>query len=207
MKKQSVCVSLMLIAALIAGCGGAPASSTPQPAGTIAPVVDTSAIKSDGKLQPQQFSTLSFATGGEVAEVLVKEGDTVKANDVIARLRSDSQQAAVARAQAGVAVAGANLAQYQEQVQLLIIAAEADVRSAQAQVAAAFAQNNDRAAMASAVTALAQATANQQQAHNQRDKTDRIEIEARADVHPADDRPSQGRADRGRRVSLACCNL
>ncbi|HET7375736.1 MAG TPA: biotin/lipoyl-binding protein, partial [Anaerolineae bacterium] len=164
MKKQSVCVSLMLIATLIAGCGGAPASSTPQPAGTIAPVVDTSAIKSDGKLQPQQFSTLSFATGGEVAEVLVKEGDTVKANDVIARLRSDSQQAAVARAQAGVAVAGANLAQYQEQVQLLINAAKADVQSAQAQVAAASAQNNDRAEMASAVTALAQATANQQQA-------------------------------------------
>ena len=164
MNKQSVCVSLMLIATLIAGCGGAPASSTPQPAGTIAPVVDTSAIKSDGKLQPQQFSTLSFATGGEVAEVLVKEGDTVKANDVIARLRSDSQQAAVARAQAGVAVAGANLAQYQEQVQLLIVAAEADIRSAQAQVAAVFAQNNDRAALASAETALAQATANQQQA-------------------------------------------
>ncbi|HZY44151.1 MAG TPA: HlyD family efflux transporter periplasmic adaptor subunit, partial [Anaerolineae bacterium] len=99
-----------------------------------------------------------------VLELLVKEGGAVKTGDVIARLRSDAQQTAVARAEAGVAVAKANLAKYQEQLPQLIASAEADVRSAQAQVASASAQNNDQAALASAQAALALATANQQQA-------------------------------------------
>ncbi len=164
MKKLNALISLVLVMTLITACGGAPANSTPTPNATVLPVQNNLSIKADGKLQPMQFANLSFATSGEVLEVLVKEGDTVKANDIIARLRSDSQQAAVARAEAGVAVARASLAKYQEQLPQLIAAAEADVRSAQAQVASALAKNNDQAALGSAQAALALATANQQQA-------------------------------------------
>jgi multidrug resistance efflux pump len=162
--KHFAIVNLILIVALLAACGGAPASVTPAPNATLPPVIDNSRLKADGKLQPLQFANLSFATSGEVLEVLVKEGDAIKANDVIARLRSDSQQTAIVRAEAGVAVAKASLAKYQEQLPQLIASAEADVRSAQAQVAAALATKNDQAPIAAAEAALAQATVNQQQA-------------------------------------------
>jgi multidrug efflux pump subunit AcrA (membrane-fusion protein) len=163
-KKIFTIANLILTAALIAACGGAPNTVTPAPNATLPPVIDNSSIKADGKLQPIQFANLSFATGGEVAEVLIKEGAAVKANDVIARLKSDAQQSAIKRAEAGVAVAKANLAKYQEQLPHLIASADADVRSAQAQQAAATAQKNDQTAIAAADAALAQANALQQQA-------------------------------------------
>ena len=116
MKKVLVIVSLTLLATWMAACGGGPAPAAPTPGATLPPgtvlppVIDNAAIKSEGKLEPAQSANLSFAASGEVTEVLVKEGAAVKANDLIARLRADAQQAAVARAEAGVAVAQASLA-------------------------------------------------------------------------------------------------
>jgi multidrug efflux pump subunit AcrA (membrane-fusion protein) len=163
MKKSVIVIGFMLLAILVAACGGGPAPATPTPGAALPPVIDNAAIKAEGKLEPVQSANLSFATSGEVTEVLVKEGDTVKANDLIARLRADAQQAAVARAEAGVAVAKASLAKYQEQLPQLIASAEADVQSAQAQIAAASARRDNRASIASAEAALAQAVLNQKQ--------------------------------------------
>src|SRR3989304_3623095 len=115
MKKYVVVICFMLLATLIGACGGGPAPATPTPGAVLPPVIDNVAIKAEGKLEPAQSANLSFAASGEVTEVLVKEGDSVKANDLIARLRADAQQAAVARAEAGVAVAKAGHANYQEQ--------------------------------------------------------------------------------------------
>jgi HlyD family secretion protein len=109
---------------------------------------------------------LSFVTGGEVAEVLVKEGDAVKGGDVIARVKSDAQQAAVARAEAGVASAKASEAKYIEQLPQQIAAAEADIQSAQAAIAAAAAQRNDPAALAGTEAALYQAKVQQRGAED-----------------------------------------
>ncbi len=167
MKKNAVIVSLLLLAALSAACGGGPSSVTPTPAATaLPPVKANDASGTAGKLEPAQSANLSFATGGEIAEVLVKEGGAVKANDVIARLRSDAQQAAVARASAGVVLAQANLAKYREQLPQQIAAAQAEVQAAQAQVAAASAKRNDQAASAAAQAALSQAVVNQKQMQN-----------------------------------------
>ena len=166
MKKYVVIMSLILLATMIAACGGGPASVTPTPAATLQPVTDNAAINATGKLEPVQSANLSFAIGGEVAEVLVREGDIVKAGDVIARLRAGSQHAAVARAEAGVAVAKAALAKYQEQLPQWIAAAEAGVQSAQAQIAVAAAKQDDRVALAAAEAALAQAVVNQKQAQD-----------------------------------------
>lgn len=148
---------------LLAACGGTP-TVTPPP--TIAPVKDSAATKAEGKLMPQQFADLSFSAGGEVAEVLVKEGDAIKAGDVIARLKSDAQQAAVARAQAGVAAAKANEAKYVEQLPQQIAAAEAEIRSAEAQIAAGSAKQNDPAAIAAAEAAVYQAQVSQRAAED-----------------------------------------
>jgi len=113
--KKLVLLVLIGIGLVLTGCS----SNTPVVAATptvVAPVKDNSAIKAEGKLEPVQSVKLSFAAGGEVAEVLVKEGDMVKAGDVIARVKSDAQQAAVTRAEAGVAAAKASEAKYIEQL-------------------------------------------------------------------------------------------
>ncbi len=149
---------------LMAACGGTP--TTPAAPPPIAPVKDSAAIKAEGKLQPPESVDLSFATGGEVAEVLVKEGDAVKAGDVIARVKSDAQQVAVARAEAGVAAAKADEAKYLEKLPQQIAAAEADIGSAQAEIAASSAKQNDPAAIAAADADVYQARVSQQAAED-----------------------------------------
>ncbi len=163
-KAMSLIFSLSAILLLAACGGGSPTATAAAP--TMAPVKDNSAIKAEGKLQPVQSVNLSFVTGGEVAEVLVKEGDTVKAGDVIARVKSDAQQAAVARAAAGVAAAKASEAKYREQLPQQIAAAEAEIRSAEAQIAAATAKQSDPAAIAAAEAAVYQARLSQQAAED-----------------------------------------
>jgi multidrug efflux pump subunit AcrA (membrane-fusion protein) len=146
----------MILAVFAAACGGAPAAATPTPT-ALPPVVDAAGTTAEGNVEPLQYANLSFAIGGEVAEVSVKEGDTVKAGDVIAHLQSDAQQAAIAQAEAGVAAAKANEAKYQEQLPQQIAAAQADIQSAQAQIAAASARRSNQAEIAAAEAALTQA--------------------------------------------------
>ena len=164
MKRAPFLMMLVGVCVSLAACSGAPAAATATP--VIAPVKDSAAIKAEGKLQPLLSVDLSFASGGEVAEVLVKEGDTVKAGDVIARVKSDTQQAAVARAEAGVAAAKADEAKYLEQLPQQIAAAEAEIRSAEAQIAASSAKQNDPAAISAAEAAVYQARVSQQAAED-----------------------------------------
>ena len=63
----------------------------------------------EGRLLPVQSASLSMPVSGIVAEVLVHEGDTVKAGEVILRLRNEQPQAAVAQAEAALAGAQAGL--------------------------------------------------------------------------------------------------
>ena len=160
--------SLIILAGLsllLAACGGTPTVGAVTPTAP-APVKDSSNIKAEGELQPVQFVNLSFVSGGEVAEVLVKEGDTVKAGDVLARVKSDLQQSAVARAEAGVAAAKASEAKYIEQLPQQIAAAEAEIQAAQAAIAGTAARRNDPAAIAGAEAALLQAQMKQQGAED-----------------------------------------
>jgi len=87
---------LPVLALLVAACG---APTTPTPA-ALPPVVDNLAVVADGRLLPAQSLDLSFAAGGQVAQVLVAEGDTVAAGALIAQLKSSqSLQAQVSTAQ------------------------------------------------------------------------------------------------------------
>jgi multidrug efflux pump subunit AcrA (membrane-fusion protein) len=164
MKRAFFLIVLVGVSTLLAACGGTPA--TPAATPTIAPVKDNSALKAEGKLKPVQSVNLSFVTGGEVAEVLVKEGDAVKPGDVIARVKSDAQQAAVVRAEAGVAAAKASQAKYMELLPQQVAAAEAEIRSAEAQIAASSAKQNDPAAIAAAEAAVYQARVSQRAAED-----------------------------------------
>lgn len=157
---------LILIAALsslLAACGSAAASTNVQ-----SPAVarTSNSLVVEGKLQPVQSVQLSFGLSGEVAQVLVQEGDVVKAGDVIARLNSDTLQAAVAQAEAALALAKANQASLPQQ----IADAQAAVRAAQAQLATAAANRNSSADLIKAEAALAQAKYAQQQAETAHNK-------------------------------------
>ena len=86
---------------------------------------------------------VEFAQAGNVDELLVKEGDAIKAGDVIARLSAPELQANLAQKQAAVKVAEASLAQLTAPAREEDIrAAQEAVNSAQASVAEATAQRD-----------------------------------------------------------------
>jgi HlyD family secretion protein len=62
------------------------AQASPEPA---APAVQANAAASlslDGNLEPRQWVNVGFSQGGEIAQLLVKEGDDVQAGQALARL-------------------------------------------------------------------------------------------------------------------------
>jgi HlyD family secretion protein len=90
----------------------------------------------EGRLLPLQHASLSMAAGGIVDEVLAQEGDTLEAGQVILRLRSEQQQAAVAQAEAALVSAQANLGLLQAGARTQeIAAAQAGLDGAQARQA------------------------------------------------------------------------
>jgi len=162
--KKFIFPVLVGVALILAACGS---QTTPTPVATsLPPVKDNSTLSAEGKVEPLQLANLSFAIGGEVTEVLIKEGDVLKAGDVIARLNTASLQTAIARAEAGVAAAKASEAKYKEGLPQQIASAESDVQAAQAQIVAANAKRNNSADIASAEAALKQAQLDQKAAED-----------------------------------------
>lgn len=95
---QKICV-VFTCCALLAPLGGcsAPASTAPTPAaGSRTVAVQRgnliTTVPVDGKLDMPQAFTLNFGAPGDVREVLVEEGDTVKAGQILARLDDTSQR-------------------------------------------------------------------------------------------------------------------
>ncbi len=83
MKKNiSICV-IILGALLLAACGATKQDPTATPE---APVIAENVIIAEGRLEPVQFAVMGFNASGVVQEVLVAEGDQVKAGQVLARL-------------------------------------------------------------------------------------------------------------------------
>lgn len=81
----------------------------------------------NGKIEASKEARLTFGSAGKVAEILVEEGDEVKAGDVLARL--DISALELARAQSQVAVTQAELAL--NQAQLARKTAEYNVKNTQ----------------------------------------------------------------------------
>lgn len=162
-KRILIIISVLVMAAVVINaCGAQQSTPTPQAEARPAEAADAPTV-AEGKLLPLQWASLSFSTSGQVAEILVKEGDTVKAGDVIARLRNETLQAAVAEAEAALATAKANQANYLAQLPKQIAATEAEIKSAQSQAVGASASRNNAAAIKDAESALAQARYQQQQ--------------------------------------------
>jgi multidrug efflux pump subunit AcrA (membrane-fusion protein) len=82
---------------LLAGCSsGATPTSAPQASPAAKP---SRLVVAEGRIEPMRFAELALNTNGLVSEVLHKEGDAVRAGDVIARLEN-SQAKTLETAQA-----------------------------------------------------------------------------------------------------------
>ncbi|MCW5852393.1 MAG: efflux RND transporter periplasmic adaptor subunit [Anaerolineae bacterium] len=93
-------------------------------------------VSATGSVEPQTTLQLTFKTAGRLAEVRVRQGDTVKQGDALARLETGELELGVAQARATLAQARANLAKAQVGASAQDrAAAEAAVRSAQAGLA------------------------------------------------------------------------
>jgi len=145
----------LLVAALLAGCRQDAASPPVTRVNVVTTQVTDFApeVTITGVIAAQVQSEVSFRVGGKIAARLANAGDHVTANQVLARLDPDEQQAEVRAAQAGVQSAEATLRQattsFERQKSLLATGnttrrehdqAEAAARSAEAQLAQASSQ-------------------------------------------------------------------
>ena len=90
-------------------------------------------VVAEAKVVPVQYASLSLPTGGIVSQVLVSEGDDVEVGQVLVRLESAQQAAAVGQAEAGLRRAQAALAELKAGPSPEEIAvAQASVEAAQA---------------------------------------------------------------------------
>ncbi len=80
-------VALVVLGLTLAACQSAGLTGAGEGTPTAVPVVlaDTGIVV-DGRLVPRETVAIAFNSAGEIAEVLVEEGDTVKSGDVLARL-------------------------------------------------------------------------------------------------------------------------
>lgn len=131
----------LVAALLLSACGGSPAPDDPVAAAAEAAASTTVSVS--GEVAPAQWTTLSFAQAGIVGEITVKEGDAVKAGNVLARLDTPDLTAQLAQKEAAIKVAQANLAQltappHPDEIE----AARQAVKAAQARVAEAAARRD-----------------------------------------------------------------
>jgi HlyD family secretion protein len=133
-KKEHVLTGILLLAAagLLAGCGGTASAAEV----TEVPVVVSDAagtVVAEAIIEPARADDLSFEMGGTVVEVLVAEGDSVKAGDPIARLETADLDRALAQTELSLAQAQLRLEQLEEPAdEDDIAAAESAIADAQA---------------------------------------------------------------------------
>ncbi len=126
---------LMLGAIVLAACSGAPAPAGSADADRTAAAqrgTIRAAVSASGKIDPAAEVNLNFGAPGTVKDVLIDEGDTVKAGDVIAELDTADLQLAVKQAEQTVATQ--QLAYTQA-----ISPTESDIQAAEAAIASAAA--------------------------------------------------------------------
>jgi multidrug resistance efflux pump len=191
-----------LLATQLAACGSQPSvSAAPQrqpkaaPAATAAPAAFGATINAIGEVKPAQDANLTFQVTGTVAQVLVKEGDLVKRDQLLAVLDTRAFDEKVSQAQAALQVAQAQLqvAQAQKQAALAAKLALTDppkpaaVSAARAQVQAAQialkqARNGQNQSVIAAQSGVAAAQDTLQSA---KDKLSRAKTSADAAVEQA----------------------
>lgn len=142
---RMVMLALLVGSALVVtACGKAssPALQTTLEAEAMAPPVRVgNTVIADARVTPVRSAALGLPTGGVVAQVLVAEGDRVEAGQVLVRLDTIQQSAAVTQAEAALDRAQAVLAELEAGAREEEIAiAEEEVEAALAKLAGAQAE-------------------------------------------------------------------
>ena len=128
--------AILVIALIFSGCSEA-ATATPVVRATVVP---PDAVIAEGRIVPNNDLYLSFPVRGEVAEILVESGDSVKTGEVLIRL-ADREQAEASLAAAQTELSAAQQA-YDDFVRLADFAhAQAWLALLQAQATRAEAQS------------------------------------------------------------------
>jgi HlyD family secretion protein len=111
--------------------GPAPTIAVPITVGDL-----TVQVESSGSVRPARTVDLPFQVGGQVAQVLVKPGDQVRAGQPLARLNDQNLQLQVRQAQADLKAAEARLSKARNgaATPLDLAAAESKLQAAQAQL-------------------------------------------------------------------------
>lgn len=95
MKWNKLILLLVIPAIILTACGGQEAVPTPQP-----DLVPVDVVIAEGHLVPNDDLSLAFTVRGQVAEILVQEGQMVRQGDVLVRLSDrEPAEAALAAAQ------------------------------------------------------------------------------------------------------------
>jgi HlyD family secretion protein len=101
------------------------------------------AVSASGNVEPEARVNLAFEATGPVDEVLVRVGERVEADDVLARIDTDQLELQVHQAEASLMLARSQLAQLEEGPQPEEVAsAEANLRAAQSQLGGAAAERD-----------------------------------------------------------------
>jgi HlyD family secretion protein len=124
-------IILGLAMALLAGCGGDVTETVPPE--DIPPVTQSTEgiVLAEAVIEPLRWAELRFDLAGDVAEVLVQEGDQVQTGDPLARLETTDLERALAQAELNLRQAELRLEQIREP------ADETDVELAEAAVSEA----------------------------------------------------------------------
>lgn len=129
-----------------------------------------------GTVEANEVVSLNFLTSGDVSEVLIAQGDTVEAGQVVARLDGESAQIAYNDAALGLENAEINLQTLQEP------ASDTDIELAQLSIASAQASYSDTANSTSdsELQQLQMSVDNAQRAYD-------LEVQERANMNASDE--------------------
>ena len=109
--KAAVAIGLIgcwIVMSVLGACQQPPAAETPPPS-TVASLFATDSVSATGKVLPSRRATLSFAMSGRVKELLVSEGDAIRAGELLAMLDMPELAAGMQQAEAALEVARAEL--------------------------------------------------------------------------------------------------
>jgi multidrug efflux pump subunit AcrA (membrane-fusion protein) len=93
--KRTLIIVLIGLSLLISACSSAGGAASPT-AEAVATVVPDSTIIAEGRLEPVHYAEIAFTASGRISNILVSEGQAVKAGEELIRLgdASDTQYAA-----------------------------------------------------------------------------------------------------------------
>jgi HlyD family secretion protein len=87
--KKIVLIALAVLVLFLTACSSSANASTATPE-TIPTVIADDTIIAEGRVEPFQYADIAFGTSGMVSEVMIKEGELVKAGQPLIRLGGSS---------------------------------------------------------------------------------------------------------------------